>query len=166
MFPMSNDLLDGVIFDIGGTVVEENSPATSIKHLVPVLLPNVAADLDYLSRFVRIGAATNTSVMTESDVRKLLAVVDVDRYFEALVTSCDIGIAKPDPALLVVAMERLDLGDPERILYVGDRDVDEMAANAAGFQFTYVSKDGLLASVMEWVNWWFQLQGTARADLG
>jgi FMN phosphatase YigB (HAD superfamily) len=152
MFPVIEMLLDAVIFDIGGTIVKENSPATSIKDLVPTLLPNVAADLEYLSRFVKIGAATNTTVMTEPDVRRLLDVVGIDRYFDVLVTSCDIGIAKPDPAPLIVAMERLELGDPARILYIGDRDIDEKAAHAASFQFAYVSDDGLVASVSQWMN--------------
>ncbi|HVA99751.1 MAG TPA: HAD-IA family hydrolase [Acidimicrobiales bacterium] len=158
-------LLDAVIFDIGGTIVNESAPETPVEHLVPMLLPKVAADLEYLSGLVRIGAATNTSVMTEPDVRRLLDVVGINRYFDVLVTSCDVGASKPDPTSLIVAMERLGLVEPGRILYIGDRDIDEMAAHAAGFQFAYISNDGLRASVSEWVDQWLSLRDATVDDL-
>lgn len=163
--PVIADLLDAIIFDIGGTIVDESAPGTPVKDLVPTLMPKVATDLEYLSGLVRIGAATNTSVMTEPDVRRLLDVVGIDRYFEVLVTSCDVGASKPDPTSLIVAMERLGLVEPGRILYIGDRDIDEMAAHAAGFQFAYVSNDGLRASVSEWVDRWLSLRGATVDDL-
>ena len=158
-------LLDAVIFDIGGTIVKESAPTTPLKDLVPELLPEVAKDLAYLSEIVRIGAATNTSVMTESDVRRLLAGIGIDHYFEVLITSCDVGAAKPDPTQLIVAMERLGLDEPERILFVGDRDTDEMAAHRARFQFTYVNADGLRASVAQWVDLQLSHQSSATDDL-
>ena len=88
-------LLDAVLVDIGGTIIAENPPSTSVDALVPQLLTNVTSDLVALSRSVRLGAAANTAVMSGSDVRRLLALVDIDRFFEVIVTSHDVGAAKP-----------------------------------------------------------------------
>jgi len=147
---MIEELLDAVLVDIGGTIVAENPPSTPVDSLVPQLLANVASDLVALSRSVRLGAATNTAVMTESDVRRLLALVDIDRFFEVVVTSHDVGAAKPDPAVLLVAKNRLGIVDPSRILYVGDLMTDCEAALAAGMEFAPITAAGLLISVENW----------------
>ncbi len=53
--------------------------------------------------------------------------------FEEVVTSCEVGVAKPDPALFAEAARRLDLR-PAEILHVGDRpELDLAGARAAGF---------------------------------
>ena len=121
-----------MLFDIGGTLVVENDPPSPVAALVPTLLANVVSDLTTLAGILRLGAATNTAVMTELDVRKLLAQVGIDHFFEVVVTSGDVGVAKPDPTLLLVAKDRLGINDASRILYVGDRPTDRQAALAAG----------------------------------
>jgi nicotinate-nucleotide--dimethylbenzimidazole phosphoribosyltransferase len=73
--------------------------------------------------------------MREPDVRALLARIGLDDLLEVVVTSCDVGAAKPDPAPITRALERLAVA-PARALYVGDRDVDRDAATAAGVSFT------------------------------
>lgn len=144
------ELLDAILVDIGGTIVVENPPSTPVDALVPQLRVNVAADLSTLATSVRLGAATNTAVMTESDVRQLLALVDIDRFLEVVVTSHDVGAAKPDPSVLLVAMSKLGIVDASRILYVGDRATDREAALRAGMQFAPITDFGLLASVEQW----------------
>jgi FMN phosphatase YigB (HAD superfamily) len=139
-----------VLVDIGGTIVAESAPGTPVHALVPQLLANVSRDLLALSHSVRLGAATNTAVMAEVEVRRLLALVDVDRFFEVVVTSHDVGAAKPDPAVLLVAMDRLGIVDPSRVLYVGDRTTDREAALSAGMEFAPITDDGLLAAVRYW----------------
>src|SRR6185503_19947756 len=53
---------------------------------------------------------------------------------EVVVTSQDVGAAKPDPRGLLEACRRLDV-DPARVLFVGDRAVDRDAAHRAGTRF-------------------------------
>ena len=77
--------------------------------------------------------------MTEADVRALLADVGVDDLFEVLVTSVDVGAAKPDPPPLELALRRLGLDDPSRVLYVGDQPTDAAAAEAAGMPYADVA---------------------------
>lgn len=160
--PLIEELLDAVLVDIGGTIVAESAPGTPVDALVPQLLANVRRDLVALSRSVRLGAATNTAVMTEDEVRRLLALVDIDCFFEVVVTSHDIGAAKPDPAVLLVAMDRLSIVDPTRVLYIGDRETDQVAALAAGMEFAQIVDEGLLASVQSWAT--RRAGGRSRGD--
>jgi len=145
-----NQFLDAVVLDIGGTLVAENLPGTSTSHLVVELLPRVVEDLTLLSTMVRLGAATNTVVMSEGEVRALLGPVGIDRLLEVVVTSADVGAAKPDPTVLLVALQRLGGIEPGRALFIGDQPTDEAAARAAGMPFAPVHPDGVLATVRQW----------------
>jgi HAD superfamily hydrolase (TIGR01509 family) len=51
-----------------------------------------------------------------------------------VVTSAAVGAAKPDPALFLRALRALGV-PPERALHVGDDEVDELGAAAAGMRF-------------------------------
>lgn len=59
-----------------------------------------------------------------------LAMFDVD----AIVSSAEAGAPKPDPAVFLLALERLGVR-PERALHVGDSPEDEEGAAAAGMRF-------------------------------
>ncbi|MGC8481506.1 MAG: HAD-IA family hydrolase [Acidimicrobiales bacterium] len=146
------NVLDAIIVDIGGTLVSEQPPTTSVNDLHPTLLHSVREDLQLLKSYVRLGAATNTSVMREHDVRRLLALAGIDDYLEVVVTSVDVGAAKPDPRVLHEVLKRLALPSAERALYVGDRDTDEEAALRAGMPFAKIREEGLLATVTHWLN--------------
>jgi HAD superfamily hydrolase (TIGR01509 family) len=56
------------------------------------------------------------------------------RWFDAVVTSAETGLKKPDPAPFRLALERLRVR-PERALHVGDDAADEHGAAAAGMHF-------------------------------
>jgi putative hydrolase of the HAD superfamily len=51
-----------------------------------------------------------------------------------VVTSAEAGAAKPDPAIFLLALERLG-ATPERAVHVGDSPADEEGARAAGMRF-------------------------------
>lgn len=144
------DFLDLVLLDIGGTLVKEHPPGTPTNELVPTLLPLVAHDLEQLSRVVHLGAVTNTSVMHEADVRRLLAMVAIDDLLEVVVTSCDVGAAKPDPTALFEANRRFGEFANSRVLYVGDQKTDQEAAAAADMHFVFITEAGVLAAVRNW----------------
>lgn len=143
--------LDCVLLDIGGTLVQEAAAGTAVAHLTPQLLPGVAQDLAALAAELPLAAVTNTAVMSEADVRGLLAQVDIDGLLDAVVTSADVGVAKPDPAPVLVALARLGVTDPARAVLVGDLDTDRLAAEAAGCGFALVGPDGVRAAIHRWV---------------
>jgi nicotinate-nucleotide--dimethylbenzimidazole phosphoribosyltransferase len=137
---------DAVLLDVGGTLVREAPPATAVDALDVELLPGVRQAVQDLATTVRLGAVTDTAVMREHDVRALLAGADLDELLEAVVTSVDVGIAKPAPTGLLEAARRLGV-DPARVLYVGDRECDRDAAAAAGMAF--VATDRGLGDALE-----------------
>ena len=123
-----------VLFDIGGTLVVEAVPGTPTSQLHAEPLPGVPELLAALASMVRIGAVTNTAVMSETDVRALLEPCGIATHLEHIVTSSDVGIAKPDPKPLLVACERFGI-DPSAAVYVGNHPVDRDAAEAAGMPY-------------------------------
>jgi nicotinate-nucleotide--dimethylbenzimidazole phosphoribosyltransferase len=129
-------LYEAILFDIGGTLLRHGDPSIPANQLKPELLPDVCDDLLRLSRSYRLGAVTNTSVMTEADVRGHLSAVGIDEFMEVVVTSVDAGVEKPDPEPILMALRRLAVA-PERALYVGDLATDLAAARAAGCGYAY-----------------------------
>jgi len=68
----------------------------------------------------------------------------LDLRFDAVVTSAEAGIRKPDPRIFALALDRLRI-PPERALHIGDDEIDEQAARAAGLRFAYAPLGDLLA---------------------
>ena len=56
------------------------------------------------------------------------------RRFDAIVSSAEAGVPKPEPEPFLLALERLETA-PERTLHVGDEPVDEQGARAVGMRF-------------------------------
>jgi 2-haloacid dehalogenase len=54
-------------------------------------------------------------------------------WFEGVVISGEVGVAKPDPAIYRIAIERLSL-DPASTLFVDDVPVNVEAARACGIE--------------------------------
>jgi nicotinate-nucleotide--dimethylbenzimidazole phosphoribosyltransferase len=125
---------DVVLLDIGGTLIAEAAPATPIHDLLVEPLPGVRDTLRSLADRVRLAAVTNTSVMRSDDVRGLLAAVGLADCFEVIITSVDVGAAKPDPAPVRAALAQLRVA-AGRALLVGDRESDRDAARSAGVHF-------------------------------
>lgn len=134
-----------VLLDIGDTLVAEAAAGTPTAHLVAQPLPGVLDALRALHGRVRLGAVTNTSVMREAEIRSILAGAGLDELLEVVVTSTDVGVAKPDPLPVKVALDRMT-AEPHRALYVGDRATDRDAALAAGVDF--VATDRGLADAL------------------
>ena len=56
--------------------------------------------------------------------------------FACVVTSAEVGAAKPDPAVFLAALERLGVA-ANRALHIGDEQGDEDGARAAGIRFRW-----------------------------
>jgi HAD superfamily hydrolase (TIGR01509 family) len=55
-------------------------------------------------------------------------------HFDAVVTSAEAGVPKPEPNAFLLALERLEVA-ASRALHVGDEEADERGARAAGMHF-------------------------------
>jgi putative hydrolase of the HAD superfamily len=75
-------------------------------------------------------------------LRPLLRLLDLDRFFETVVVSCDRGHPKPSPFIFQEAARSLRL-PPDSILHVGDSfAMDVRGARAAGFRAVHLQRDG------------------------
>lgn len=137
-------MITTILFDIGGTLVRAAAPGTPVSALAAEPLDGVLATLPALAGSFRLGAVTDTSVMTERDVRGALSGTGLDELLEVIVTSRDVGATKPDRRGIDAALARL-AAEPSATLFVGDADVDEGAARAAGVRFARVGPGRPLA---------------------
>jgi HAD superfamily hydrolase (TIGR01509 family) len=84
----------------------------------------------------RIRPPINTAIATNrtDTVDRLLAEFELTEYFDLVVTSVDIPRPKPHPDMLLKVLSHFSVA-AERVLYVGDSQVDAEAAGSAGVPF-------------------------------
>lgn len=83
--------------------------------------------------------------------RARLADAGLMQYFDALVISCEVGMAKPDPRIFEAAMKLLSSQKEEAVM-VGDGAASDMAgAQAAGIDFVYFRPDGVFVPTGRWI---------------
>ena len=101
--------------------------------------PEVVAALEaWRSRGVRLVVASNWDV----SLHEVLAVTGLASLLDGVVTSAELGIAKPDPRLLQAALEVAGVRADEA-LHVGDSvEHDVAAARAAGIEVALVAREG------------------------
>jgi len=98
-------------------------------------LPGCRALLRHLARRHRLGVVTNGIDRVQ---RSRLKAAALPRFFAVIVTSEGCGFAKPDPRILHVALEALQVR-PQDALYVGDDPAtDGEAAARAGVAFCWM----------------------------
>jgi putative hydrolase of the HAD superfamily len=104
---------------------------------------------DLQSRNLRLGIITNGSRDVQS---RKLAALGLERRFEVLCCSADLGVSKPDPRIFAAAAAEFGLSLASCV-FVGDRrDVDAAAATAAGMRGIWLNrKDDLRAPEVETV---------------
>jgi nicotinate-nucleotide--dimethylbenzimidazole phosphoribosyltransferase len=142
--------VDAVLLDVGGTLVAPAPPGTPTDALRARPLPGVRETVNRLAAHHRLAAVTDTSVMREDDVRRILAAVGLDQHLEVVVTSVDVGARKPDPRGVLSALQRLGVS-AERALLAGDSVDDRDAAARAGIAF--VATDRGLPDAIERAIW-------------
>lgn len=133
------------------------------------LLPGAAEAVQALhARGHRLAIVTSKRARI---VREVLAREELLGLFEAVIGSEDVARHKPDPAPLLLCLERLS-SPREAALYVGDAVADARAAQAAGVgfcgvltgvtpreQLTAYPADAILDSVADLVAW---VEGTQK----
>lgn len=92
-----------------------------------VLAPGVPEVLDQLNEAgLRLGIVSNNYPA----VHTVLEHVNIAKFFDPIIISEEVGLYKPDPAILELACARAGV-QPEQSLYVGDHPFDILCAHAA-----------------------------------
>lgn len=87
----------------------------------------------------KLGVITNGEGEAQ---RAKLAAIGLSECFPLVVASGEVGVAKPDPAIFVLACERLGV-QPARAAHVGDRlDLDAHGAAGAGLRGVWLDRLG------------------------
>jgi putative hydrolase of the HAD superfamily len=128
-------LIKAIFFDLGDTLVIEEDVEN--KHLWEVELhkvPYLDGVLQELKKRYKLGIITNTSTSTEEHVRSALQKIGIERYFDTIVTSVDVGYEKPDKRIFLVALMNLGIEASEAVM-VGNRiSKDILGANRLGIK--------------------------------
>lgn len=102
--------------------------------------PHLMLLLDTLRPKYKTAIATNRS----DTMNRLLSEFGLTGRFDLVVTSFDIQRPKPYPDALLKILEHFDIA-AQQVLYVGDSQVDELAAAAAGVFFVAYRNKALSA---------------------
>jgi putative hydrolase of the HAD superfamily len=93
-----------------------------------VIRPNVE-----LVRGLRTGYTLSVLSNADGALRRRLEAEGLDALFDDIVVSAEVGMAKPEPAVFRLAVERLEL-TPGACVFVDDWDQNVEAARAVGLQ--------------------------------
>jgi len=129
-------LIRAVFFDLGDTLVVEESVGR--KHLWEVTLQKLPhldeVLMELKSRGYKLGLITNTVVSREEHVRMALRRIDIEKYFDVVVTSVDVGFNKPDEKIFFTALKAFNV-KPKEAVMVGNRiSSDILGGNRIGMK--------------------------------
>lgn len=102
------------------------------------LMPGALATVRALATKFPLALVTNGIASVQ---RRRFAASAITRYFQAVVISEEVGVAKPDPRIFEPALQKIGVG-PAEVLYVGDSVTSDMAAaRNAGMDFCWFNPD-------------------------
>jgi len=106
----------------------------------PKLLPGALATIRTLAKKFPLALVTNGIAAVQ---RRRFAAAPITSYFQAVVISEEVGVAKPDPRIFAPALRKIGV-DAGEVLYVGDSVTSDMAAaRNAGMDFCWLNPDGV-----------------------
>ncbi len=103
-----------------------------------VVEPNLIRLLRKIRPQIKTAVATNRT----STVNGLLDEFGLGEFFDLVVSSSDVNLPKPHPDSLLRILQYFHI-QPDEAVYVGDSNVDELAANSAGVQLIAFRNPGL-----------------------
>ena len=121
------------LFHSDDLIVARQFAATlDYREFIPYMKPekNFIDLLERLSGQYPLAIATNRG-------KSILAILDhfnLQKFFSVVVTSHDVEQPKPAPDMLLLAVEKLQIG-ADACLFIGDSELDKAAAVAANIQF-------------------------------
>ncbi len=116
---------------------------TDYTLFLPLMImePGLKEFLRYLKPKYKVAIATNRT----TTMNKLLDIFELKSYFDMVVSALDVANSKPHPESLLKIMDELKVL-PQEVIYIGDSELDEKAAYAAGVRLTAYKNKGLTAA--------------------
>ncbi len=98
--------------------------------------------LERVGRRARVAVVTNNLL---DEQRAKLGALDLTQYVDELVASEEVGVAKPDPYIFRVALERVGCSAGEALVVGDSWESDVVGARAAGIRAVWLNRYGLAA---------------------
>ncbi|WP_363664443.1 HAD-IIIA family hydrolase [uncultured Sanguibacteroides sp.] len=133
-------MISAIIFDLGDTLIHQRIDDQETLDQMDLTLQDHAREiLDYLFKHYRLNILSNTETTTSLQLRQALKKMDIDHFFEHVLTSVDIGIKKPAPLMFETMLNHLKC-TPESVIMVGnDINGDIMGAQNMGIKTVFYS---------------------------
>ncbi len=132
-------MIKAILFDLGDTIIKEEG-VTDERMTESNLekVPHIDEVLKQLKGKYKLAVVTNTSTSKEERIRLALRIMGLEDYFDAVVTSVDIGHEKPDIEIYCEALRRIEV-EPTEAVMVGNRiKTDVLGANKLGMISVYL----------------------------
>jgi putative hydrolase of the HAD superfamily len=129
-------VIRAIFFDLGDTLIaEESVGGKRLREAELQKLPYLDEVLTELKRRgYKLGIITNTVTSREEHVRMALRKINIEKYFDIVVTSVDVGCNKPDEKIFLTALKALGV-KPEDAVMVGNRvSADILGGNRMGMK--------------------------------
>ncbi len=136
-------VIKAIFFDLGDTIIIEEDQDKRLWEADLRKLPYVDDVLAELKRRnYMIGLITNTTTSKEIHVRAALRKLNIEHYFDVVITSVDVGVEKPNEEIFINALGRINVKPWEAVM-VGNRiSKDIVGAN----------KVGMISVLIKWRN--------------
>ena len=130
-------------YKLAGCIVDRDEAETiAARHLTTYMasrriVPGAAALMERIAAHAKIAVVTNNTVREQEEK---LATFGLDHHVDALITSEECGVAKPDGAIFRHALERLDVDAADAVM-VGDSWAnDVVGATRSGIRAVWLNR--------------------------
>jgi HAD superfamily hydrolase (TIGR01662 family) len=136
-------MIKGLLIDLGDTLIEQEvDDETPLSSMNLVLFSDAQPTLAQLKAHgYLIAVVTNTSQSNAVDVAKALERLGLLQFVDAVVTSTDVGVEKPDPRMFQAALEKLQLPAREAAMIGDDLEKDILGAQRLGMTTILVNRN-------------------------
>jgi len=129
---------------------ERGPPAEHLERLVSEGNAEVDLYADTIPALERArGAGFGLALLSNlaSPYKQPVFDLGLDAHFDALVFSCDVGMAKPEPEIFAHVSERLDIPPAELVMIGDSRHDDIRGARRAGIPAIQIDREGGRADI-------------------
>ena len=117
----------------------------SMSYLPFIPVMEMEPYLESFLKYLRLSYKTAISTNRSDTMGPVLAEHGLTGYFDMVVSCLDVKHPKPHPESLFKILDHFGLSQQEAI-YIGDSEIDEAAANAAGIPLVAYKSPGLSAA--------------------
>ncbi len=132
-----------IVFDWGNTLMRDYPDLSGPMYLWDYVecIEGAPQILDYLNGKYKLCIATSAGVSDTSAMRKALARVGIEHYFNGFFSSKELGVAKPDPKFFLKICREMQ-ETPNKTLMIGnDYQKDICGAHQAGLHTLFFEEE-------------------------